>query len=147
MRLPNLTVSHRVSTHVIRGDDSSHTAILDEFDARPHSFPRLDGVEAVREELDPVGTFLPTERSRDRADPYTTRLRWRCDRKADESRLSRSWGQRNIPRFGVSAMEIGDELLHVVWIMGRGIPLTHQNDRLVQGGARNDVATVVLRNC
>ena len=58
------------------------------------------------------------------------------NRKADESPLSRSSGQRNIPRFGVSAMEIGDELLHVVRIIRRGIPLTHQNDRLVQGGAR-----------
>src|ERR1700760_4777755 len=45
--------------------------------------------------------------------------------------LSRSSDQRNIPRFGVSAMEIGNELLHVVRISRRGIPLTHQNDRLV----------------
>jgi hypothetical protein len=28
---------------------------------RPHSFPRLDGVEAVRQGFDPVGTFLPAE--------------------------------------------------------------------------------------
>jgi hypothetical protein len=60
--------------------------------------------------------------------------------------LRRSRGQLNSPWLGVSAIEIDDELLHVVRVVRGGIELTHQNDRLVQGGAGNDVAAVVLRN-
>jgi hypothetical protein len=52
----------------------------------------------------------------------------------------------NIPRVGASAKEIRDELLHVVRVVRGGVPLTHQNDRLVEGGAGNDVAAIVLRN-
>ena len=39
--------------------------------------------------------------------------------------LVRSWGQLNVARLGVSAIEIDDELLHAVWIVRDGIELTH----------------------